>query len=377
MDTVNKVAKAATKAIFGETSGEEPVSGQMGNVAAGEPYDAGNMGDPKEAALAANKKDTETQNTETPATSAPTTAPSEPAAATRTTSTTVPEPMTKPEPEAATKPRFVEAKSIPSQPSHETDQPANPAGPAKFAPSAIAMRGDSTKAQNDTRPPPSDEAKPATSTTGVTDIPGTATAKDEPTTSASNVTDDDKKTEKAEEEKKTLNRSDSSNPDVKLEGPGPRPLEEIAREHGGDAGAVNEPPQQQRETTTAAGAGGVAGEGGAGHQRRDSGKGLLGEEGEGEGEGEKGAGKQGGAGTGEEHVKSSGLAADGGDFDASRPGAAREADRLLEEKGVYKVAPGVQQGPGIESIASDTHPNNTGKEKVGLKDKIKAKLHKG
>jgi hypothetical protein len=48
MDTVNKVAKAATKAIWGETSnetsGEEPVSGQMGNVAAGEPYDAGNMG---------------------------------------------------------------------------------------------------------------------------------------------------------------------------------------------------------------------------------------------------------------------------------------------------------------------------------------------
>ena len=44
MDTVNKVAKAATKAIWGETSGEEPVSGQLGNVAAGEPYDAGNMG---------------------------------------------------------------------------------------------------------------------------------------------------------------------------------------------------------------------------------------------------------------------------------------------------------------------------------------------
>ena len=44
MDTVNKVAKAATKAIWGEQSGEEPVSGQQGNVAAGEPYDAGNMG---------------------------------------------------------------------------------------------------------------------------------------------------------------------------------------------------------------------------------------------------------------------------------------------------------------------------------------------
>jgi hypothetical protein len=32
-------------------------------------------------------------------------------------------------------------------------------------------------------------------------------------------------------------------------------------------------------------------------------------------------------GTGTEYVKSTGLAADGGDFDASKPGAGREADR--------------------------------------------------
>jgi hypothetical protein len=228
--------------------------------------------------------------------------------------------MAKLEPEAATKPRFVEAESIPSQPSHETEQPANPAGPAKFAPSAIAMRGDSTKAQNDTRPP-SDESKPATSATGVTGIPGTATAKQEPTTLASNVTADDNKVEKAEEDKRTLNKSDSSNPDVKLEGPGPRPLEEIAREHGGNAAAANEPPQQQRETTASSGVGGMVGEGAAGHQRKDSGKSLLLDDNE---EGVKRAGKK---GTSEEHVISSGLAADGGDFDASRPGAAREADR--------------------------------------------------
>lgn len=34
-----------------------------------------------------------------------------------------------------------------------------------------------------------------------------------------------------------------------------------------------------------------------------------------------------GEGTGEQYVKSSGLAADGGDFDATKPGAGREADR--------------------------------------------------
>ena len=34
-----------------------------------------------------------------------------------------------------------------------------------------------------------------------------------------------------------------------------------------------------------------------------------------------------GSGTGEQYVKSTGLAAEGGDFDATKPGAGREADR--------------------------------------------------
>lgn len=46
MDTLNSVASAASRAIWGdqqaEQSGEEPVSGQTGNTEAGEPYDAGN-----------------------------------------------------------------------------------------------------------------------------------------------------------------------------------------------------------------------------------------------------------------------------------------------------------------------------------------------
>lgn len=45
MDTINNLANAASKAIWGETqSHEEPVSGKMGDVKAGEPYDAGNIG---------------------------------------------------------------------------------------------------------------------------------------------------------------------------------------------------------------------------------------------------------------------------------------------------------------------------------------------
>jgi hypothetical protein len=36
-----------------------------------------------------------------------------------------------------------------------------------------------------------------------------------------------------------------------------------------------------------------------------------------------------GEGTGEKYIKSSGLKADGGDFDAANPGAGREADRMF------------------------------------------------
>lgn len=45
METIGNLANAASKVIWGENqSHEEPVSGKMGNVAAGEPYDAGNIG---------------------------------------------------------------------------------------------------------------------------------------------------------------------------------------------------------------------------------------------------------------------------------------------------------------------------------------------
>jgi len=51
METVNNLTSAASRAIWGDqeaeqkkTEGTEPVSGEMGDVKAGEPYDKGNMG---------------------------------------------------------------------------------------------------------------------------------------------------------------------------------------------------------------------------------------------------------------------------------------------------------------------------------------------
>jgi len=43
METLNNVAQAAAKAVWGESK-EEPVSGKTGDTSKGEPYDAGNMG---------------------------------------------------------------------------------------------------------------------------------------------------------------------------------------------------------------------------------------------------------------------------------------------------------------------------------------------
>lgn len=86
-----------------------------------------------------------------------------------------------------------------------------------------------------------------------------------------------------------------------MDGPGPRPVNEVAAERGGDAGKVD---------SAGAGAGSSA-------AKPDAATGAA--------EG----GEEESKGTGEQYVKSSGLAADGGDFDATKPGAGREADRTF------------------------------------------------
>ncbi|KAI9790788.1 MAG: hypothetical protein M1816_004746 [Peltula sp. TS41687] len=70
-------------------------------------------------------------------------------------------------------------------------------------------------------------------------------------------------------------------------------------------------------------------------------------------------------GTGEKWVKSTGMAADGGDFDAAKPGAGREADRLLEQQGIHRT--------GAPPKVDENDPT----EKHGLAEKLKDKLHIG
>ncbi|KAJ4304069.1 hypothetical protein N0V88_001679 [Collariella sp. IMI 366227] len=302
METINKLANTASKAIWGEgQTQEEPVSGKMGNTAAGEPYDAGNI-EPKEAAVSSTTGQETTEN--------------------RTT-------LNKDHDTPHQPPPTIRSQTLPHHPLVNPAEKQS-ALPTATAPSAVGMTGDSTHAQNDTRPPPTAEEHKAAK--DVSGLPGASEA------------------------------GKKSSEDVTLTGPGPRPLEEIAREHGGDAGAV--------ATTT-----GVETEG-AGGQRRDSGK-SLGEE---EGGNKLGGGDA--SGTGEEYIKSTGLNADGGDFDASRAGAGKEADRLLEQKGVNRVSDEHRRHGHHEEAAAAGHQHQAHeagqehKEKVSLKDKIKAKLHK-
>lgn len=76
-------------------------------------------------------------------------------------------------------------------------------------------------------------------------------------------------------------------------------------------------------------------------------------------------------GTGEKYVKSSGMKSDGGDFDASAAGAGKEADRLLEAKGIHHEV-GAAGAPADDK--SDPLKEKINKPSLG--ERIKAKLHK-
>jgi len=231
-----------------------------------------------------------------------------------------------------TEPKFEETTTKPDLvhrgASSSGSEPGMPAPPHKTL-SSSAAPGDHTKAQLDTRDPADPTA----------DHQASAPKKDvDDSTGGLDVGD---------------------NPDKQLGGPGPRPLEVVAKEHGGDAAGQKQ--QQKSETTSSSSSSSGASEQPAvGGARRDSGH----EE-----------------GTGEKYVRSQGLVADGGDFDAAKPGAGREADRLLDQKGVHRdpAANGgivANKGADVDSAEKLAAGSSSPKEKVSLKTKIKNKLHR-
>ncbi|TPX15559.1 uncharacterized protein E0L32_004257 [Thyridium curvatum] len=206
-------------------------------------------------------------------------------------------------------------------------------GPTETKDSSVTA-GDSTKAQNDVRDPSNPQTDEA----------------------------------KAEAKKDVDNDTKSAGGGLpgkdEIKGPGPKPLDQVAKQHGGDAGKASSGEDVSKTE-------------GAGQQKAQ------------EEEDDDGPQKVShGEGTGEKYVKSSGLKADGGDFDAANPGAGREADRLLEEKGVHTGGDNHVGAGGLNNNADgssskdksgaggrDSSPKET-KEKRSLSEKIKAKLHK-
>ena len=135
-------------------------------------------------------------------------------------------------------------------------------------------KNDLTKAQNDTRSPSDPHTNP-----------------------------EEKSTQAKEQVDNSTGGPDNNDNPVKVEGPGPKPVADLAKENGGDAGAAKSSSESIGKESI--------------DQREEE-------------EDEDGPQtKSHGEGTGELYVKSSGLKADGGDFDAAAPGAGREADRTL------------------------------------------------
>ncbi|KAK4194272.1 hypothetical protein QBC40DRAFT_38230 [Triangularia verruculosa] len=284
METINTIKDAATKAIWGDPEAhKEPVSGRMGNTAAGEPYDAGNI-ESSSAALKTTNPNPEVEPVNTPLktenkdkviTNAEFNKHANPSA----TSVELPPPTPNEKAAIATaitaKPDTSSNKDTTAAVTTKPDTGSSKVdtNPAKTQPSSH-IPGDSTHAQNDTRAPTNPLA--VHHSVGETGKPD----------AKKNVDDSGDGVDK------------SDNP-VKIDGPGPRPLEVVAKENGGDAGAkAREEKKGQRSSSVDT------------QEDHES-------------------------GTGELYVRSSGLKADGGDFDAAKPGAGKEADRLMEEEKLH------------------------------------------
>lgn len=288
METIQDLAAAASKAVWGtDGSKAEPVSGKTGDVSKGEPYDAGNM-EPREGTGVTGVTGSEAIK------------PSELPMRTKTTNT-----------DATTTLESTPKESTEDTPATTT---STDSGPHETKDSSISS-ADMSRAQQDVRPPSDEQTRPSHAR------------------ARSNVDDSSEGVDKGD------------NP-AKIDGPGPKPIAEVAKAHGGDAGRASEDAHE------------------GGDDEEDGGNGVQ--------------KKSHGSGTGEQYVKSTGLAADGGNFDASQPGAGREADRLLEEKGVHRQpgAPNPAPSDTDDSKHANGHGHGHTKEKKSLGEKIKAKLHK-
>jgi len=301
MDTITNAAKGVTGAIWGtsnnEQSGTEPVSGQTGDTKKGEPYDAGNAETQNE------QKTTEASGTSASNAAASSTGPSTGPKQTGSGNT---------------------AATGPIRPEHETDK----TGVTSAHQPGSASTSEKPSSSNDTSgkgPQPSVGADPASAPQNTQKHQGADRPHESP--DSKNESDD----EGGENDAIKATKKEAEDADkIDTSGPGPRPLEEKAKQGGGNAGGSEDDDGPQKESH--------------------------------------------GEGTGEKYIKSSGMKADGGDFNAANAGAGKEADRLLEEKGIHHEPDAVGAPKGREE--GEAEEKHEGKEKKGLLTKIKSKIGK-
>ncbi|TQV92320.1 hypothetical protein V2A60_007011 [Cordyceps javanica] len=363
METISQMATSAAKYAFGDSSNQEPLSGSQGDVNKGEPYDAGNL-DPsdqeriRQGLSSSESRDVNSTDGAYTTSSADTGKPFNSDSITSGGSNSVLKGENTGRITTATNATndagFTHPQHDMSAPGRNTSGEDNRGGittstnrttgsdftsPGQdmggSARSASGLDSTSSSHHNDRASSKNQELNATGDNLASQDLNRADDA------SSANIDSKSKPSEKPS--------TSDDEPAVDVSGPGPRDLSTVARENGGDAGSHNSASASHSSSS----------------KQPATGSDLPADQSQ-----EKG--------TGEMYVKSSGLQADGGDFDATKPGAGREADRLMEEKGISTSSSG---GKDKGSESADHHHKSSssgseGKEKHSIVDKIKEKLHK-
>ncbi|KAM3555430.1 hypothetical protein MY1884_005599 [Beauveria asiatica] len=383
MDTVSQMATTAAKYVFGDSANQEPLSGTQGDVTKGEPYDAGNLDPSDQERLRQGLSDAESRDVNSSNTTATTSSSSDQPINTKITSSSSSAfggvSKTENTGPITTATNAADDTSF-THPQHDMSAPGRSSSGQGFAGGVTTatnrttdsgfttpgqdMGGSarSTSGLESSRSPSGLDSSRSTSGFDNNNNSNSSTNKQSTSTQNLNTTGQNLTDQNIDstrdvsasniDSKSKPSKSPSADADdepssVDVSGPGPRDLSTVARENGGDAGNH----RGSETTSTSSGNKQQPGSGAGGNLPADRSQ-------------EKG--------TGEEYVKSSGLQADGGDFDATRPGAGREAERLMEQKGITTTA----AGAGGVAAAAKGKDGGDSKEKHGLVDKIKEKLHK-
>ncbi|KAI9740247.1 MAG: hypothetical protein M1834_004825 [Cirrosporium novae-zelandiae] len=335
METISNITSAASKAIWGDKPSEEPVSGESGAGTASDPYDKGNAEEPnptssttttEQQATAPKPSFTETQKSiDNPDTSA----------VASTTSTDQQTPAPEPAAAETQKPMGDPGTSIaaggPLHPEHNTEKTGVTdlhSNDPKFQDERPTERNASGGLDEGVSPSvgaaPDSGAVPHQKQQGA-DRPSEA-----PT---------DEQAGAIREKKESAEVAQQKEPEIPEE---PKDFPKDPNDHSGEP--LDEVKHEEQG------------------EKKDE-----------ESSGQKGESDK--DGTGEKWEKTTGLAADGGNFDATKPGAAREADRLLAEKGIRKDPLSGSSPPPPVQDTSSKHADKADKPK--LSEKLKDKLHIG